>query len=127
MGEESRVESHVEPVTGKFLVGSVPCALVFTFDNEFSWFREKRVTYEITVTPPKAENIMRGRRLRAKKALETVEKDAGELKEEHESAERKRAALKADIKRLKEELAEKKKLLKDVDEKDLSSEKMRGA
>ena len=32
-----RVDAHLEPVTGKFLVGSVPCALVFSFDNEYSW------------------------------------------------------------------------------------------
>jgi len=123
--EESRVESHLESVTGKFLVGSVPCALIFSFDNEYSWFREKRVTYEITVTPPKIENVVKGRRLRAKKALELVEKDAGELKEEHEAAERKKTELKINIKKHKEEMAEKKKLLKDIEEKDQSSEKMR--
>ncbi len=39
--ELSRVDSNVAPITGRFLVLSVPCALVFTFDNEYSWFREK--------------------------------------------------------------------------------------
>ena len=35
--ENERVNSHLEAVTGKFLVGSVPCALIFSFDNEYSW------------------------------------------------------------------------------------------
>lgn len=35
--ESSRVDAHLEAVTGKFLVGSVPCALIFSFDNEYSW------------------------------------------------------------------------------------------
>lgn len=35
--ESARVDAHLEPVTGKFLVGSVPCALIFSFDNEYSW------------------------------------------------------------------------------------------
>lgn len=35
--ESARVDSHLEPVKGKFLVGSVPCALIFSFDNEYSW------------------------------------------------------------------------------------------
>merc|ERR1719162_2179140 len=60
-----RVDSHLQPVTGKFLVGTVPCALVFTFANDYSWFREKRVTYCITVTPPSIENINAGRKKRA--------------------------------------------------------------
>jgi hypothetical protein len=35
--ESARVDAHLEAVTGKFLVGSVPCALIFSFDNEYSW------------------------------------------------------------------------------------------
>jgi hypothetical protein len=42
MKEIARIDSHLEPpVTGKFLVRSVPCALIFTFSNEYLWFREK--------------------------------------------------------------------------------------
>eukprot|EP00986_Skeletonema_menzelii_P004911 scaffold1713_cov145-Skeletonema_menzelii.AAC.12 len=107
--EKSRVDSHLEPVTGKFLVGSVPCALVFSFDNEYSWFREKKVTYKITVTPPKVENVVTGRRLRAKKALEVVKKDHDELDERFETAAQKRSELEDAILRLERELAEKKK------------------
>mmetsp|Transcript_5574 Transcript_5574/g.12212 ORF Transcript_5574/g.12212 Transcript_5574/m.12212 type:complete len:305 (-) Transcript_5574:334-1248(-) len=109
--ESSRVDSHLVPVTGKFLVGSVPCALVFSFDNEYSWFREKRVTYKITVTPPRTENVIKGRRLRAKKALEVVTKDGKEIAERYENAMQKRAELEADVKKLEKEVAERKKSL----------------
>jgi len=107
--ENSRVDSHLEPVTGKFLVGSVPCALVFSFDNEYSWFREKKVTYKITVTPPNVENVITGRRLRAQKALELVKKDQAEMDERYETATQKRVELEEAILRLEKELAEKKK------------------
>lgn len=109
--DSARVDSHLEPVTGKFLVGSVPCALIFSFDNEFSWFREKRVTYKITVTPPKTENIIKGRRLRAKKALEVVNKDKKEMEEKYEMATTKRTELEREVKKLEAELEEKKKSL----------------
>lgn len=107
--EKSRVDSHLEPVTGKFLVGSVPCALVFSFDNEYSWFREKKVSYRITVTPPKVENVVTGRRLRAKKALEAVKKDHAEIDERYETAVQKRSELEDAILHLSKELEEKKK------------------
>ena len=109
--ENSRVDSHLEPVTGKFLVGSVPCALVFSFDNEYSWFREKKVTYKITVTPPHVENVITGRRLRAKKALEIITKDKAEMDERYETAAQKRSELEEAILHLEKELAEKKKSL----------------
>mmetsp|Transcript_2339 Transcript_2339/g.4979 ORF Transcript_2339/g.4979 Transcript_2339/m.4979 type:complete len:284 (-) Transcript_2339:243-1094(-) len=109
--ESARVDSHLEPVTGKFLVGSVPCALIFSFDNEYSWFREKRVTYKITVTPPLTENVVKGRRLRAKKALEVVIKDNQEMEDRYETATQKRTEVEAEVKKLEKELAEKKKSL----------------
>lgn len=112
--ETTRVDSHLEPVTGKFLVGSVPCALVFTFDNEYSWFREKRVTYRIVVTPPRTENVVKGRRLRAKKALEVVEADGRDLDERHAAAKTRRAEAKTEVERLEGELARWKKALDDV-------------
>ena len=109
--ESSRVDSHLEPVTGKFLVGSVPCALIFSFDNEYSWFREKKVTYKITVTPPRTDNVVKGRRLRAKKALEVVTKDRIDMDARHEEALQKRSELEGEVNRLEKELAEKKKSL----------------
>jgi len=109
--ESARVDSHLEPVTGKFLVGSVPCALIFSFDNEYSWFREKKVTYKITVTPPRMDNVIKGRRLRAKKALEVVTKDNEEMAERYETSTQKRTEFEADVKKLEKELAEKKKSL----------------
>lgn len=109
--ESSRVDAHLEPVTGKFLVGSVPCALIFSFDNEYSWFREKKVTYKITVTPPKTENVIKGRRLRAKKALEIVTKDREEMEERYETVAKKLTELENEVKKMEKELAEKKKSL----------------
>jgi hypothetical protein len=91
------------------LVGSVPCALIFTFDNEYSWFREKKITYNIIITPPSVENIVRGRRTRAKKALDLVHEDIKSAETRLENVSEKSTALRLDIDRLTKELEEKKK------------------
>jgi len=109
--EAARVNSHQEPITGKFLVGSVPCAIVFSFDNEYSWFKEKLVTYRITVRPPSRENIVAGRRRRAKAALRAVTDDVSSAEKRLERATQQRTALATDIARMEKELAEKKKSL----------------
>ena len=109
--EAARVNSHQEPITGKFLVGSVPCAIVFAFDNEYSWFKEKLVTYRITVMPPSRDNIIQGRRRRAKAALRAVTDDASSADKRLERATQQRTALATEIARMEKELAEKKKSL----------------
>jgi len=124
--KSARVDSHLDTVTGKFLVGSVPCALIFSFDNEYSWFREKKVTYKINVTPPCMENIVKGRRLRAKKALEVVKLDNRAMKERHESAMHKSSELEEEVQRLEKEIGEKKKSLDVVRMEETWLEKKRG-
>mmetsp|Transcript_19781 Transcript_19781/g.29609 ORF Transcript_19781/g.29609 Transcript_19781/m.29609 type:complete len:499 (+) Transcript_19781:95-1591(+) len=106
-----RVDAHVQAVSGKFLVGTVPCALIFTFDNEYSWFREKKITYQITVSPPTKENIISGRKLRATKALAVVSEDRASADERLEVVSEKREQLVQDVERLEKELEEKKKSL----------------
>ena len=101
-----RVDSHIKSVTGKFLVGTVPCALIFTFDNEYSWFREKKITYQITVRPPTKENIISGRKLRAVKALTVVSEDRVSADERLEVVSEKRQQLVQDVERLEKELEE---------------------
>lgn len=109
--ENSRQDCHLNAITGRFLVGSVPCALIFTFDNEFSWFREKKVSYKIKVSPPSIENIINGRRTRAKSALSVVHKDKESAEVRLESVSAKHGTLMQDIERLETELMEKKKSL----------------
>lgn len=109
--ESSRVNCHKKPISGKFLVGSVPCAIVFSFDNEYSWFREKQVTYKITVTPPSQDNVVAGRRRRAKAALKAVSDDRTSAETRFTKASMQRSTLSAEIARMEKELEEKKKSL----------------
>jgi len=104
-----RVECHVVPVTGKFLVGTVPCALIFTFDNEFSWVREKLITYKITISPPSKDIISAGRRRRAASALKTLKEDKASAQSRLDKASATRTTLSAEILRMEQELQEKKK------------------
>jgi len=109
--EVERVDSNLNPVTGRFLVGTVPCALVFTFDNEYSWVREKLITYKVTITPPSKEVFLTGRRRRATSAIKTVEEDKSSALGRLEKASAQRTSLTAEILRMEEELEEKKKSL----------------
>jgi len=109
--ELARVDSHIAALTGKFLVVSVPCALIFTFDNEYSWFREKSITYRITVTPPAKQHIIAGRRKRATSALQCVQNDKAAASQRLDKASSKRNVLREEISRLEKELEEKKKTL----------------
>ena len=106
-----RADAHLKPISGKFLVGTVPCALIFTFDNEYSWFREKRITYQITIRPPTTENIISGRKVRAKSALKVVSKDRIGAEERLGNVSSKHTELVSDVERLAKELEEKKKSL----------------
>jgi hypothetical protein len=123
--ESMRVNSHLEPITGKFLVGSVPCALIFSFDNEYSWFREKKVSYKITVSPPRMENVIRGRRLRAQKALEVLTREKEEVTTKHQLVASKRSELEAKVAYLRKTLAETQTSLEEIVEKESVLEKKR--
>jgi len=99
------------PLTQKFLVGTVPCLIVFMFDNEFSWMREKVITYRITVSPPSRDSLMAGRRRRAKACEAFVAEDLGSAKQRLEAATEQKASLMGEVERLEKELEEKKKSL----------------
>lgn len=114
MKESARVDAHLAPVTGKFLVGSVPCLLKFTFDNEYSWMREKLISYRVTVTPPSAEVLLAGRRRRAKACQKAIEDDLTSAKQRLEAASTQKGSLQDQIAKLDKQLAEKKKSLEVV-------------
>ena len=109
------VDAHVKPITGKFLVGTVPCVLVFTFDNSVSWITGKKITYKVTVTPPSKENIMIGRRRRAKAALNAVENDEKSASNRLSNAVKEKKTLTSTIARLEKELEQQKKSLDAVE------------
>lgn len=97
------------PVTQKFLVGTVPCLIQFSFDNEHSWMREKIVSYKITVTPPSKESLAAGRRRRAKACLKAVEDDLQTATTRLDGASKQKSSLQVEVSKLIQELAEKKK------------------
>ena len=109
--ELARVDSNMAPITGRFLVISVPCALVFTFDNEYSWFREKNISYRITITPPALKYLVNARKVRAHIALQYVLEDKQAAEKRLEKVASKRTSLLEEIEFLENELVEKKKSL----------------
>lgn len=112
--EPDRVNAHLAPVAGKFLVGSVPCMLKFEFDNEYSWMREKIISYRITVSPPAVETLMAGRRRRAKACEKAVADDLESGKTRLENTQTQRTSLEKEILALEKDLEEKKKAMEAV-------------
>lgn len=113
--ENSRVDSHIAPVCGKFLVASVPCQLVFTLDNTYSWFREKIVSYTIKVMPPAIDTIKAGRRRRAKAALKVVAQDRTSAEERLAHAAAQKSSLLKAIQHIEKELLDRKSSLETVE------------
>ncbi|KAG7341200.1 hypothetical protein IV203_023151 [Nitzschia inconspicua] len=112
--ETTRVDASKEPITGKFLVGTVPCLIQFQFDNDFSWMREKVVSYKVTVTPPSLQTLTAGRRRRAKACLKAVTEDYQASKSRYQAASDQRTLLETELEQLKLEIAQKEKSLKVV-------------
>lgn len=109
--EPSRIEATSTPVTGKFLVGSVPCLINFKYQNGFSWMREKVVSYKVTVTPPSRDALAAGRRRRAKACHKAVEEDLKSAEKRLSSANTQRISMQAELEALEKQLEEKKKSL----------------
>ena len=97
------------PITQKFLVGTVPCMLQFDFTNEYSWMREKIVSYKITVTPPSRDSLAAGRRRRANACLKAVEDDLQTAKSRLETTTIQKNNLCSDVTKLSQALEDAKK------------------
>ena len=109
--EQNRTEASTAPVTGKFLVGSVPCLIRFGFDNSFSWMREKVISYKVTVTPPSAETLGAGRRRRAKACLAAVSEDLKSAQKRLNGATSQKHETQDEVEALERQLEQKKKSL----------------
>ena len=93
-------------------MGAVPCVIQFLFSNEFSWFREKQLSYKITVTPPSTESLTAGRRRRATACLKAVQDDLTSAQQRLQAAQSQKAKLHEEVASLTVLLEEKKKAWK---------------
>jgi hypothetical protein len=107
--ELSRIDASMCPVTQKFLVGTTPCLIQLVFDNEYSWIREKSVSYKLTITPPSKESLAAGRRRRATACLKAVEDDLQTANQRLQTTAQQKSALEDRIAKLSAELEEAKK------------------
>mmetsp|Transcript_22194 Transcript_22194/g.48302 ORF Transcript_22194/g.48302 Transcript_22194/m.48302 type:complete len:305 (-) Transcript_22194:659-1573(-) len=113
--EKAFVDANINgPITGKFLVGSVPCWIRFKFDNDHSWMREKVISYKVTVTPPSLETLYAGRRRRAKACLRAVEVDLTAADKRRKAAGDQLTLLETELEELRREVAQKSKSLQAV-------------
>lgn len=111
----SRCDASEVPMLGKFLVGTVPCLLQFKFDNEYSWMREKVVTYKVTITPPTKDTLVAGRRRRAEACKRAVDEDLKSAGERLDKAQDQKDSLQKELEELKKQLEQKQKSLKVIE------------
>ena len=86
----------------------------FSFQNDYSWYREKVISYRITVTPPALDTLMAGRRRRAKACLKAIQEDAQSAKKRYASATEQRLAVQKELEALYLQIEQKKKALEVV-------------
>jgi predicted nuclease with TOPRIM domain len=92
------------------LIGSIPCLITFLFENEYSYFREKVISYKVIVRPPSLDTLRAGRRRRAKACLDAVEDDCTMAANKLESVTHKRNTLEQEMKTLQEKLEQMQKI-----------------
>lgn len=112
--ELSRVSAEDSPMKQKFLVGTIPCLVKFSFTNDYSYFREKLVSYKITVTPPSKESLLSSRRSRATTCLKAVQADMQKQFPRLEAVQTNKKELQAKVSKLQKELEEKQKALEEA-------------
>ncbi|KAL7560028.1 hypothetical protein ACA910_013519 [Epithemia clementina (nom. ined.)] len=110
--EMGRLSASESPLTQKFLVGAVPCVIQFLFSNEYSWFREKQLSYKITVTPPSTESLTAGRRRRATACLKAVQEDLALAQQRLQATQSQKNSLQEELASMMALLEEKKKAWK---------------
>jgi hypothetical protein len=86
----------------------------FQFDNDFSWLREKVISYKITVTPPSLQTLTAGRRRRAKACLRAIQEDLTSATSRWNQATDQRTVLESELEQLKLEMEQKMKSLQAV-------------
>jgi Fic family protein len=86
----------------------------FQFENDYSWFREKVVSYKVTVTPPSIETLGAGRRRRAKACLKAVQEDSKSATKRWSAAVDQRSSMEREIAQLEKQLEQKQKSLRVV-------------
>ena len=105
----TRLTASDSPLKQTFLVGTIPCMIKFSFSNDYSWMREKLISYKITVTPPSPQSVLESRRTRAATCLKVVQSDMQNVVPKIQSVQKKKAFLAKQVEELKKQLDEKQK------------------
>jgi hypothetical protein len=108
------VSAADSPLTQKFLVGTLPCLIKFTFSNEYSWVRDKIVSYKITVTPPSGGSLLQSRRARATTCLAMVQDDIKKEMPKLDALREQKLTLSQEVAAMINALEEKKKVLQEA-------------
>ena len=83
----------------------------FKFENDYSWFREKVISYKVTVTPPSRDTLSAGRRRRAKACLTAVGEDLKSAQKRLNGATAQKHEVQDELEALEKQLEQKKKSL----------------
>lgn len=95
---DARVASHVEPVIGEHTFTTAGGFVILVFDNSFSWWRIKTVSYVVSLEPPGQSKL---RELKSQTAL----KELASCSEDIHRAQRRQSRLSSEARELRENLA----------------------
>jgi len=79
-----RVDSHFEPISGAITVHK-PGSIILEWDNNYSWFNTKTLSYTVSLKQPKIEVLEKKRIEKASLLVDTYTKEIEENKETVES------------------------------------------
>ncbi|TFJ80634.1 hypothetical protein NSK_008060 [Nannochloropsis salina CCMP1776] len=100
----SRVDSHVEPVSGDITVHR-PGTVVLLWDNSYSWFATKALSYSVHLRYPTGPAAEMERGMRARQVVAAAYHDMELAAGKHRVVQSEKEALTGEVTRLEEELA----------------------
>merc|ERR1719197_222126 len=99
-----RVDSHFEPISGAITVHK-PGSIVLEWDNSYSWFNTKTLSYAVSLKQPKLEVLEKKRIEKASHLVDTYTKEIEENKETVESLEDNLSENHTEIEKLREQIS----------------------
>ena len=106
-----RVDSHVSPTTGVLNCPPPPCVVSLVFDNHYSWFSDKSLTYHAILVPPSEVVAKRAMSSRLSTIAANASVDVKEATARMGKSVRTAKTLEVEVEELEEELKRKREAL----------------
>lgn len=122
---ERRVNSNVQPHCGEHIFTAAGGFVIFVFDNNYSWWRTKALSYMVSLEPPnqtklrelKSQNALK-QLLRSQEDIQRATRRKARLTSEATELREDRAKLQGQLDKLQDQLKAKSRTLADLEKED---------